>query len=163
MTQYLYGRCCYTKVVAFLLLLCSFTVCAETQQEHVHHMSHNVMPFDMGSTLHIFKMTERGGVQRVIAKDVAATDQIAMIQQHLKYEAERFQRGDYSDSAMLHGEDMPGLKELEAGSSDIKISYTALAIGAEIGFETSDLSLLTAIHRWFGAQLSEHGSDAKAE
>jgi len=25
------------------------------------------------------------------------------------------------------------------------------------------LSILTAIHRWFGAQLSEHGADAKAE
>jgi hypothetical protein len=23
--------------------------------------------------------------------------------------------------------------------------------------------LLTALHRWFGAQLSEHGADAKAE
>lgn len=30
-------------------------------------------------------------------------------------------------------------------------------------FETRDLRLLTAIHRWFGAQLSEHGSDVRAE
>ncbi|SIS94208.1 hypothetical protein [Neptunomonas antarctica] len=163
MTQYIRGTCCFMKVFVFLLLGNSFTVYAETPQERVHHMSHYVMPFDMESTLHIFKMTERGGVQRVIAKQEGATDQVAMIQQHLKHEVERFQRGDYSDPAMLHGADMPGLKELGAGSSNIKVSYTALAIGAEINFDTSDPRLLTAIHRWFGAQLSEHGSDARAE
>ena len=41
--------------------------------------------------------------------------------------------------------------------------YTALPTGAEITFETSDIYLLTAIHRWFGAQLSEHGADANSE
>jgi hypothetical protein len=163
MTKYIHGMCYFTRVFAFLLLGCSVTVHAETPQVHVHNMSHHVMPFDMGSTLHIFKMTERGGVQQVIAKEAAAADQIALIQQHLKHEAERFQRGDYSDPAMLHGADMPGLQELGAGSSSIKVAYTALSIGAEIEFDTSDLRLLTAIHRWFGAQLSEHGSDARAE
>jgi hypothetical protein len=58
---------------------------------------------------------------------------------------------------------MPGLRDLEAGAARIKVSYTALANGAEITFETADLHLLTAIHRWFGAQLSEHGSDATSE
>jgi hypothetical protein len=38
-----------------------------------------------------------------------------------------------------------------------------LSDGAEITFKTTDPHLLTAIHRWFGAQLSEHGADAKAE
>jgi len=58
---------------------------------------------------------------------------------------------------------MPGLEELRAGASGIKVSYAELSAGAEINFETADLHLLTAIHRWFGAQLSEHGADAKAE
>jgi hypothetical protein len=121
------------------------------------------MPFDMSKTMHIFKMTEFGGVQRVVAKDANARDQIMLIQQHLQHEAQRFQQGDFSDPATLHGMDMPGLKELQAGASRIKISYAALPNGAEIRFETSDLHLLTAVHRWFGAQLSEHGADAKAE
>jgi len=121
------------------------------------------MPFDMSKTIHIFKMTESGGVQRVVAKDPGATDQIALIRQHLKHEAEKFQHGDYSDPATLHGADMPGLKDLQAGASRIKVSYAALPSGAEITFETTDLHLLTALHRWFGAQLSEHGADAKSE
>ena len=58
---------------------------------------------------------------------------------------------------------MLGLSDLQNGRSDIKVSYSPLPAGAEITFETKDLHLLTAIHRWFGAQLSEHGADARAE
>jgi hypothetical protein len=121
------------------------------------------MPFDMSKTVHIFKMTESGGIQRVVAKDPGAADQIALIRKHLQHEAESFRRGDYSDPAMLHGTDMPGLKELQSGASHIKVSYASFPAGAEITFETTDLRLLTALHRWFGAQLSEHGADARAE
>jgi hypothetical protein len=149
--------------VAILVLIGSATVFAQTRQEHVHQMAPSVMPFDMSKTVHIFKMTESGGVQRVIAQDPGATDQIALIQQHLQQEAGRFQHGDYSDPAMLHGADMPGLRDLQAGASRIKVTYAALPSGAEITFETTDLHLLTALHRWFGAQLSEHGADARSE
>ena len=67
------------SVAIFLLLIGSATVFAETPQEHVHQMAHTVMPFDISKTIHIFKMTESGGAERVIAKDPAATDQIALI------------------------------------------------------------------------------------
>lgn len=149
--------------VAILVLVGSANVFAGTRQAHVHQNAHRVMPFDMSKTVHIFKMTEFGGVQRVLAKNPGATDQIALIQQHLQHEAERFQLGDYSDPAKLHGADMPGLKDLQAGASHIKVSYAALPDGAEIKFKTTDLHLLTALHRWFGAQLSEHGADARPE
>ena len=147
MSEYMCGFFRFPKAVAAFLLLSSFSVLAQTTQEHVHQMAHNVMPFDMSKTVHIFKMTKSGGVQRVIAKDAGATNQITLIQQHLKHEAERFQRGDYSDPATLHGASMPGLKDLQAGTSAIKVLYTDLSVGAEITFETTDLNLLTAIHR----------------
>jgi hypothetical protein len=151
------------KSVAILLIFFSASVFAQTRQEQVHQMGHSVMPFELSKTVHIFKMTESGGVQRVIAKDPAATDQIALIQMHLQHEAEMFQHGNYSDPASLHGSDMPGLKDLKAGASLIKVSYATLPSGAEITFETTDLHMLTALHRWFGAQLSEHGADARSE
>ena len=163
MDQHVRGGFSLVTAGTVLLLLSTFTVFAQTVQEHVHQMAHSVMPFDMEKTVHIFKMTESGGVQQVIVKDAGADDQIALIQKHLKHEAERFQHGDYSDPATLHGADMPGLQDLQAGASAIKVSYAALSLGAEITFETTDLHLITAIHRWFGAQLSEHGADAKAE
>ena len=150
-------------VVGVIILISITYSFAQTRQEHVHRMAHSVMPFDMDKTVHIFRMTETGGVQKVIAEDPSAADQVTLIQQHLRHEAERFQLGDYSDPAKLHGADMPGLKELQAGASHVTVTYAALPSGAEITFETTDLHLLTALHRWFGAQLSEHGADARAE
>ncbi len=146
------------------ILLCAPSAgLAETSQERVHRMSHHVMPFEMSKTVHIFKMTEFGGAMRVLARDPDDADQISLIRQHLKHETERFKRGDYADPAKLHGADMPGLAELQANPSAIEVSYNALPDGGQISFKTNDLRMLTAIHRWFGAQLSEHGADARAE
>ena len=150
-------------VIALFFALGCAVAPAQTKQEHVHHIGHSVMPFDLAKTTHIFRMTESGGTQRVVVKDATAKDQVALIQQHLQHEAEAFQRGDYADPALLHGADMPGLSALQAGAAQIKVSFAALPDGAEITFETTDLHLLTAIHKWFGAQLSEHGADATSE
>ena len=155
-------RVLVTWVPVLLLFHCGVVI-AQTQQEHVHNMSHSVMPFDAAKTTHVFKMTESGGVQRVVVKDKSDADQVQLIQQHLREEAGRFQHGDYSDPATLHGADMPGLKELQTGAQRVKVSYSDLRDGAQITFETTDPHLLTAIHRWFGAQLSEHGADARPE
>ena len=163
MNEHVRGVRWLAKTATILLPLIASTVFAQTTQEHVHQMAHSVMPFDIEKTVHIFKMTESGGVQRVVARDPSESDQVALIQQHLKHESERFQRGDYSDPATLHGADMPGLRDLRAGASAIEVTYEALPLGAEITFTTADLHLITAIHRWFGAQLSEHGADARAE
>lgn len=154
---------CVVKMLAILMLSSGSMVFAQTPQERVHGMSHNVMPFDIAKTIHIFKMTESGGIEQVLVRDPRDTDQIALIRRHLEHEAGKFQRGDYSEPAKLHGSDMPGLKELEENASQIRVSYSELSRGAQITFKTKDLRSLTAIHRWFGAQLSEHGADARAE
>ena len=151
------------SLITLVLFLGGTAARAETKQEQVHQMSHDVMPFDLAKTTHIFRMTDSGGVERIIVKDESDKDQVALIQRHLQHEAEAFQRGDYSDPIMLHGEDMPGLKDLETEAAQISVRYSALPDGAEITFETADLHLLTAIHKWFGAQLSEHGADAVSE
>ncbi|MGP8307705.1 hypothetical protein [Vibrio sp. YIC-376] len=152
-----------TVVPAVLLLFVHSGSFAQTKQEQVHHMSHQVMPFDMSKTIHVFKMTDSGGVQKVLARNSQETDQILLIRQHLIHEAEMFKHGNYSDPTKLHGGDMPGITELSSNTPKVKVSYSELPEGAQIIFETKDLSMVTAIHRWFGAQLSEHGSDAKAE
>jgi hypothetical protein len=152
-----------SMATAVILLFSHSGTLAGTKQERVHHMSHQVMPFNMSKTIHLFRMTESGGVQKVLSRNPSETDQILLIRQHLNHEAEKFRRGDYADPIKLHGADMPGLAELRTNPSEVKVSYAVLPAGAQITFETKDLSMLTAIHRWFGAQLSEHGADAKAE
>lgn len=134
-----------------------------TPQEHIHEMGPTVMPFDLGRTTHIFRMTDSGGVQSVVVKDLQDKEQIALIRQHLRHEAQAFQNGDYADPATLHGKGMPGLSELEKYHAAIAVSYSDLPRGAALTFKTRKQHLVTAIHRWFGAQLSEHGADARAE
>lgn len=155
-----------------LLFACNSLAQTEpSQQQHVHQMSHHVMPFNINATIHLFKMTETGGRQRVLLREGIGegtqqgtdAEQVSLIQRHLKHEAMRFQQGDFGDPAKLHGETMPGLEELQNGAERIDVTYNPLPNGAEIIFTTDDIHLLTAIHRWFGAQLSEHGADAKAE
>jgi hypothetical protein len=136
---------------------------ASSPQERVHDMSHSVMPFDMKKTLHVFRMTEQGGVQKVIARDDSDQDQVAMIRRHLEHEAEAFGKGDYGDPGHLHGATMPGLAEIKANAARIRVTYSELPNGAALTFDATDLHTITAIHRWFGAQLSEHGADAQAE
>lgn len=163
MTKYFRQLPGVSSAIALCLILGCSVAMAQTKQEHVHHMGSNVMPFDLTKTTHVFRMTDTGGVQRVIAKDGSEREQVTLIQQHLKHEAEAFQRGDYSDPAALHGAGMPGLKDLQTGAKQIKVSYSSLPNGAEITFKTTNRHLLTAVHRWFGAQLSEHGADATTE
>jgi hypothetical protein len=104
-------------------------------------------------------VTDTGGIQQVIAKDPNDRQQIALIQQHLQHETMQFGQGNFSDPSTLHGPDMPGLKELEAGTGQIKVEYTTLPNGAQLTYTTSDSQLITALHQWFGAQLSDHGPD----
>ena len=135
----------------------------QTQQEHVHQMGQSVMPFDLNKTTHIFRMTDSGGVQSVVVRDPQDKDQIGPIRQHLRYEAEAFQHGDYADPMALHSKTMPGVSELAKYHAAIAVSYSDLPLGATLTFKTRNRHLVTAIHRWFGAQLSEHGADARPE
>ena len=145
------------------LALASTLTVAQTTQQHVHSMGHTVMPFDLNKTMHIFRMTESGGVQSVVIKDAQDKDELGPIRQHLQHEAEAFQRGDYADPTSLHGTVMPGVSELARHHAEITVSYSELPLGAALTFRTRDQDLVTAIHRWFGAQLSEHGADARSE
>ena len=95
-----------------------------------------------------------------MSKTLSNKKQIALIQSHLKEESEKFRKGDFSDPAKIHGEDMPGLAELKTGAAKIDVRYTALSDGAQIRYATKDAKLITAIHRWFDAQLSDHGHHA---
>jgi hypothetical protein len=93
-------------------------------------------------------------------KDSANAQQITLIQSHLQHEAGKFQRGDFSDPARIHGDEMPGLTELKSGFAQIEIRYTALPNGGEIRYTTTDPALVSALHHWFMAQVSDHGRHA---
>jgi hypothetical protein len=136
---------------------------APTPQAHVHAHAHEVMPFEMAKVEHVFRMTETGGVMRVVVRDSANATDLQGVRRHLREQATRFAGGDFGAPMHLHGASMPGLAELGRGAAGLKVSYAELPNGAEIRLESGDIALVTAVHRWFGAQLSEHGADARAE
>lgn len=117
-----------------------------------------VMPFDLNRTKHIFTKTDSGGVEQVlVVDDPGDTTNLALIRSHLAQEAELFRSGNYSDPAKIHGMDMPGLKELEAGAKRVTVVYADLPAGAQITYSSAEPALVAAIHSWFDRQVADHG------
>jgi len=130
------------------------------RQTRIAERGAQVMPFDLDKTTHRFKATARGGVQAVVAKHPADHRQIVEIRGHLRAEAAAFARGDLSDPASIHGERMPGLQVLEANADALDVRYLERSDGAEVRFRSDAPMVVRALHRWFDAQLSDHGSHA---
>jgi hypothetical protein len=146
--------------VAVIVLFMTAILPAQTRQGEVAARGAKVMPFDLEQTTHVFEKLDDGGLQKVVVKDPSNKKQIALIQSHLKEESEKFRKGDFSDPAKIHGEDMPGLAQLKAGAAKIDVLYSALPDGAQIRYQAKDRKLVTALHQWFSAQLSDHGHHA---
>jgi hypothetical protein len=148
------------SLAALLIATASIATAADEQrQTQVEHKSETVMPFSMQTSKHVFVPTPSGGVQTVLVHDGNAK-QIALVRSHLRKEAAAFARGDFADPASIHGGDMPGLKAMHAGSARISVRYADVPNGATITYATADPALVSAIHAWFKAQVSDHGSHA---
>jgi hypothetical protein len=58
---------------------------------------------------------------------------------------------------------MLGLAELKAApKGKLRIDFREVPAGAELTYRTSEPALVQALHQWFDAQLSDHGTDAMA-
>ncbi|HSH80054.1 MAG TPA: hypothetical protein VLA19_16130 [Herpetosiphonaceae bacterium] len=145
---------------AFLLALLVTQWNQRSRIAEVADRGRAVMPFDLDKTTHVFEPAGDGGRQTVMAKDATDSEQIALIRTHLLSETDKFRRGDFSDPAAIHGPQMPGLAELEAGAARIDVQYTETPVGAQIVYTTEEPALVDALHRWFAAQLTDHGDHA---
>ncbi|ASV97048.1 aspartate carbamoyltransferase [Paraburkholderia aromaticivorans] len=120
-----------------------------------------VMPFSLQSTTHLFTKSANGGSQRVIAKNLSDEVQIRLIRTHLREIQAEFQHGDFSAPDRIHGADMPGLSQLRAAKpGQISIAYRDVDGGGELVFRSASGKLVSALHAWFDAQISDHGADA---
>lgn len=94
-------------------------------------------------------------------KDPKDDQQINLIRRHLKDVASQFEHGDFSGPSHIHGAQMPGLIELgKSKPGEIAIRYEDVPKGGEIQFSTHSAKLVSALHRWIDAQLTDHGTDA---
>lgn len=152
----LHGLC----IALSLVPLTVFATDTPRQQE-VAAKGAMVMPFDIHNSTHVFMKTIGGGIQQVVAKDSSDSELVSAIRMHLSMEADHFKTGDYSDPMKIHGMDMPGVQDLSrVKPGQLAITYRELPAGAEIDYSGKDPATVDAIHRWFDAQLSDHGSDA---
>ncbi|GAB3537999.1 hypothetical protein GCM10027343_02590 [Noviherbaspirillum agri] len=99
-----------------------------------------------------------------MAKNSSDAAQVTLIRQHLQEIREQFLKGDFSGPSHIHGQDMPGLRELtQAKPGQLDIAYKDVKGGAQLTYKTKETVLVAALHRWFDAQLSDHGKDAVEE
>jgi hypothetical protein len=150
-----------------LALLATFGVAAHSadnaRQAEVAKRGADVMPFSLAATTHVFTKTADGGTQRVVAKKAADATQVRLVRQHLREIEAQFRKGDFSGPAHIHGDDMPGLAQLrQARPGEIAIRYRNVDGGAELSYRTANAALVSALHAWFDAQVSDHGADAMA-
>jgi hypothetical protein len=143
--------------LAALIMLAPIVARADSQSDMVMQHGSQVMPFDQSQAMHIFLADASGGVVEIVVHDMDA-HQIALVRSHLLAEAAKFAKGDYSDPAYIHGQMMPGLKQLETSASSISVRYFETPSGAAITFATADQTTVTAIHQWLAAQKHDHGS-----
>lgn len=130
------------------------------RQAQVAARGATVMPFDQNRTTHVFHSTATGGVQRVVADDPHDARQIRRIRTHLRKEASRFAAGNFTDPMAIHGMKMPGLDALRRGAARVQVEDATIPSGAKITYTTAEPGLITALHDWFDAQLTDHGSHA---
>jgi hypothetical protein len=129
---------------------------AGTHGTSIQDRAAQVMPFDLDRTTHTFTKTATGGVEQVVADSASDLADIDLVRGHLRREAERFARGDFSDSARIHGDDMPGLRALVAADGRLSVEYTQVPTGARITYSSADPTVSAAVHAWFDAQNSDH-------
>lgn len=132
-----------------------------SRQDEVARNGASVMPFDLMRTTHFFDDTPSGGIETITANDKRDARQGALIRSHLAGEAQRFSRGDFSDPAKIHGQDMPGLAELASAGDKLHVKYRKLPAGASLSFVSRDPAVAAAVHAWFAAQRFDHAAHAR--
>lgn len=148
-----------TLLLASLVAAPIASIAGTPRQSAVERNSEHVMPFSMSATMHHFVPTPNGGRQSVTARS-GDRHEIRLIRSHLRTEAARFAHGDFRDPTSIHGSDMPGVRAMHDGAARIAVRYADLENGGEIAYATADPALVAAIHAWFRAQVSDHGSHA---
>lgn len=153
-----------TALLLFVSTVClsqpASTMAANSRQDEVRQKGRQVMPFTLDKTVHVFDKTDSGGVQRVLVRG-DAPEQLTMIRSHLLNIAQAFTQRDFSKPMHIHGADMPGLAEMKAAKADeMSAVYKEIPDGAEILYRSRSPEIVAAIHRWFDAQLRDHGNDA---
>ena len=133
----------------------------DSRTEAVAARGAGVMPFDLDRTTHRFQKRAGGGVQTVVVDEPVDREQVTLVREHLRKEADEFRAGRFDDPAAIHGEEMPGLAALRSGADRLEIRYSDVPTGGRVSYWTDEPELVAALHAWFDAQVVDHGAHAE--
>lgn len=114
-----------------------------------------VMGVDQYSSTHVFDTLADGG-RIELQRDVDDAAGIAVIRAHLRDIAQRFAAGDFSPSAAVHAQDVPGTKVMAQKRDAIRYTFRELPRGGEVRITTTDLQALAAVHEFLAFQRQDH-------
>ena len=115
-----------------------------------------VMGFDHDKTTHGFRLTPKGGVIEVAANDPKDRESREAIRAHLAHIAKMFAEGDFEAPMLIHGQEPPGVPEMQRDKAKIQWEYVETEKGGRVVATTEDAKAREAIHDFLRFQIAEH-------
>jgi uncharacterized protein YjhX (UPF0386 family) len=121
-----------------------------------------VMGVDQYTSTHVFDDLADGG-RIELQRDVDDTAGVKVIRAHLQTIAKAFKAGDFSASATVHDQTVPGTKTMTAKRTAITYTYSDLARGGQIRIQSKDAAAVRAIHEFLAFQRGDHRASGKTQ
>jgi len=120
-----------------------------------------VMGVDQYTSVHRFDALRDGG-RIELRRDRDDSAGASIIRAHMRAIARAFAVGDFSATADVHDETVPGVPVMRARRSVIRYEVFDLPRGAELRIRSTDPLAVEAIHRFLAYQRREHRTGTAA-
>ena len=136
------------------------TTRADTAFRALQNRGARVMGVDQYTSSHRFDALPDGGRIELV-RDVDDTAGARTIREHLRTVAHQFANGDFSASAAVHAQVVPGTAVMRARRERIRYEVRPLPRGGELRITTADPDVLRAIHEFLAFQRADHRTAEK--
>ena len=119
-----------------------------------------VMGVDQYTSSHRFEALPDGGRIELV-RDVDDSAGVRTIRDHLRTIARQFAAGDFSASASVHAQRVPGTATMRARRATIRYEFRALPGGGEVRITTADRKAIDAVHEFLAFQRMDHRTGEK--
>jgi hypothetical protein len=119
-----------------------------------------VMGVDQYTSTHVFDDLADGG-RIELQRDVDDTTGVKVIRAHLQTIAKAFKAGDFSASATVHNQAVPGTNVMAANRARISWTYSDLPRGGQLRIRGKDAATIRAIHEFLAFQRGDHHAAGK--
>ena len=119
-----------------------------------------VMGVDQYTSTHVFDDLADGG-RIELQRDVDDTTGVTVIRAHLQTIAKAFKAGDFTASATVHDQTVPGSKVMAANRAKISWTFSELPRGGQLRIRSKDAATVRAIHEFLAFQRGDHVAAGK--